>query len=308
MRKVLLFIFILLSINYGCNLYFFNYTLKSFPEVQKTTAFWEGKQTHYNRLFAGHSLSFYAIDDAIISSSFNLSVGGATNVQVYYQLKEILEDDTFKIDTIIVPFGGLSFCDFKTEYYNFRSYYWRDYLNYTEIGKDKKEYFTYLSLQLKAKFIPYTEFYSKKLNQLNQPANNRVSSSGDYSALSTQQQIAAVKTRSTTWLTKRNLLDEISLKYHEKLIDLCNNKNIVLIFIKYPLTKEYATAFGNMLEKENISITPFEAALENTDNCLLLNYRDLYDDHYELFADPLHLNTKGKEAFSNFLNEELRKL
>lgn len=83
-------------------------------------------------------------------------------------------------------------------------------------------------------------------------------------------------------------------QYLYKIIDLCKEKGIVLIGLKYPISNTYYQMIKN---------DDYGAAKILEDNgCPVINLETLYLDHDEYFADQDHLNREGAKAFCKKLS------
>ena len=96
MKRILIFISILIVINITLNFSLFNYGLRNIPDFQNGKKYWSKDKSHFNRLFIGNSLPFYDIDQSLLPNSFNLANNGATYVQTYYLLEKILKSKIIK--------------------------------------------------------------------------------------------------------------------------------------------------------------------------------------------------------------------
>jgi len=86
-------------------------------------------------------------------------------------------------------------------------------------------------------------------------------------------------------------------KYLIKIIVLCNSKNITLIGIKFPITKEYWEIMGH----QDFGIDKFwhEQGLE------IIYLHGLFFDKDQYFEDQDHLNIKGGKLFCEEIHKYL---
>ena len=88
--------------------------------------------------------------------------------------------------------------------------------------------------------------------------------------------------------------------YLEKIIQLCKEKNITLIGLKFPISIEY----WKIIAKNDFGIKKMWIS----HNLEIIDLHDLFFDKDEFFRDLDHMNIKGGELFSKAVLENLKKL
>jgi hypothetical protein len=83
-----------------------------------------------------------------------------------------------------------------------------------------------------------------------------------------------------------------------EMISVCKEKNITLIGIKFPLTKEYIKEMGSMNYGAD--------SLFYVNNLPVYDYQRLYIDKCNYFRDQDHLNNLGAEKFIKLLNKYIK--
>lgn len=106
-----------------------------------------------------------------------------------------------------------------------------------------------------------------------------------------------------------SLLDNMTLRYFLKILDLAKKNHIKIIFIKYPVTKEYdAELIKHNISKEDHYDTLLKEINKVSKDYVLLDYYSDFFDHPEYFGDSDHLNYIGSPILSKKIQEDLREL
>ncbi|WP_323788716.1 hypothetical protein [Psychroserpens sp.] len=87
-----------------------------------------------------------------------------------------------------------------------------------------------------------------------------------------------------------------SMQLQETLVDIirvCKSNNIVLIGVKFPLTK----AYYNVVKDQHFGVD----SIFKANGLKVLNFQSLYINNDDLFVDVDHLNTKGGKKFTELL-------
>ncbi|HAS46886.1 MAG TPA: hypothetical protein DCS93_40750 [Microscillaceae bacterium] len=97
----------------------------------------------------------------------------------------------------------------------------------------------------------------------------------------------------------------LQLKYLKKIIAHCHQKKVQLIFLSFPLHREFYKKIPSTVFKE------FKTTLQPLKQIGHFEHWD-YTTHYqnkpELFYDPDHLNTDGAKAFSQVINIRMKSI
>lgn len=118
----------------------------------------------------------------------------------------------------------------------------------------------------------------------------------NYSKLSSEQKKIACQNRYVLQFENEKMSFK-QKKYLTKIISLCKTKNITLIGIKFPITKEYWEIMGH----QDFGIDKFwhEQGLK------IIDLHDLFFDKDQYFEDQDHLNVKGGELFCKEIHKYL---
>ncbi len=93
-----------------------------------------------------------------------------------------------------------------------------------------------------------------------------------------------------------------SINYYQKTIELAQKNNIEVILIRHPLTNEY---LNNMYPKMKTDVDRLINKLSKKYNLKKFDYRYIFKDNQNLFSDMDHLNENGIHKFSKILMSDI---
>jgi hypothetical protein len=87
----------------------------------------------------------------------------------------------------------------------------------------------------------------------------------------------------------------------DKLISFCENNNIKIVCVRYPLSREYVHY------AMNFDIDSVEKIFQARSGhfSAILNYKDLFSDKPQYFSDVDHLNLEGAIIFTKILKHDM---
>ncbi len=267
-----------------------------------------------NYAFFGDSHIRDGINPQFIERSFNFAYGEENYIEIYYKIKELLQRKDIKIKTIVLQIDPHVFSDkFRT---NKKLSVEEGHYNKAIPLIDDRELKIYgLSNKLRAKFPLIGQGKDLLIHALKPPrieptklgwANNT-----EIFSLFSNESRNNIASKKYNYLFSKNpnLWDNQTLSYFIKTLELAEEKNKKIIFIKYPLTKEY----NNELLKHNPSLENhysklFKLIENTTKDYSFLDYSMDFLNNPEYFGDSDHLNQLGAEVFSKQINEDFKKL
>ena len=102
--------------------------------------------------------------------------------------------------------------------------------------------------------------------------------------------------------TNDKTMNENSLDYYQKTIELAQKNNIEVILIRHPLTNEY---LNNMYPKMKTDVNRLIDKLSRKYNLKKFDYRYIFKDKQNLFGDMDHLNKNGIQKFAKILTNDI---
>lgn len=82
---------------------------------------------------------------------------------------------------------------------------------------------------------------------------------------------------------------------------------IPIVFIDYPVTKQYADEASQDMLKNGFNQNEITNSIISNGN-ELLSYGGIYADSLNYFSDAHHLNKKGRKAFTHVLMNQLNSM
>jgi hypothetical protein len=269
--------------------------LVNFLFLQVGTTVYTGEYDEYSTefrsyLFAdSHGLSLGEAPE--MYGVYNFSASSDSYLDIKRKIKFLIKRTD--IDTIYITADDHTLSKYRERLNNLdRSSFYAspdDFDNYWDFVKEKHIVPRVSFLQPKLGGILLNLIKSEILNTLNgSKRDNKV----EWNDQPEARQLAKAEERYTSQFgdkTKSVIVENALLE----IIEICRNSGIVLVGIRFPLTREYEQLVGgqtfgahNILMDKGVSV---------------LDYRSLYLDQPALFYDQDHLNTDGGFHFSRKL-------
>ena len=262
-------------------------------------------------LILGDSHPQYDLDPIIVGNAYNFSSSGENYIQTFYKLNKILEKKN--VGTIILPIDLQSFSSYRSNIP--ADFYWTKYVDYIEVGRKKGDFFQYFVKYLQAKYIPYLGDGEEIVRQTYQLIFDKLERSDlmygyipQYSNFDEFKNKEELGTKQASFhFYKNNYFDDDLVFYFKKIIDLAAEKNINVILIKFPITKQYYLAAQEFIPIDSYYLN-LGKILEGIRNIQIIDYQKIYFDNDNYFEDTDHLNYKGAVLFSQLLRKDLLNL
>ena len=266
-----------------------------------------------NYVFFGDSHTRYGINPMYIDDSFNFGIPSENYIETYYKFKKILEEDNGTINNIVLEVDLHTFKHkSRPKERLFSDSYYANIVPINEMLQLKyqnvvpiliQEYFPVIGngLDLVGFFITPPTTTSPTSIYLGW-ANN----TGNFSS-SNRSQIANTTYERHFGNDNPNGIEEIRFEYFMKVLEVAKNNEVNVIFIKYPVSKEY----DDFINKNNITKDEYyEFIFANVNDTLgenytVLDYYDVFFEHAEYFFDPDHLNDIGSKNLSEKIQSDL---
>ncbi len=249
-------------------------------------------------LVVGDSHPECALNDSLIDHFMNFGQSGESYFYTYLKTKKILEHNP-TIQTIFVEFNNgqmiknIDPCiwDDKHIMSKFPKYvYGLDFEDYKVLAKNN------LSGLLNAQSLTILSNFSilenenRTMHHLNWGRYNRLTNNGQAKLLELKDLEMKIDSTLAEYAT-------VNIEYLKKLVKVCKERSVKVIFIRSPVHDKYAGRLNEMtfryIQKKHFSKIPF------------LDYQNMKFEDNE-FADAHHLNFLGANKFSLFFNEELK--
>lgn len=249
-------------------------------------------------LFLGHSQTECAVNDALIPKSKNLSQGGEAYFYTYPKLKKLLQDNP-QIKVVFVSFSNnqiekkmddWAFDDIHLNQYFAKYGFLMGKEDFYLIAKYNPSYFFQANLAALEDNIKTIAKRKSLVEKQNWGGYLPIKHS-KLDSLKKVNYIAHMKQNHT------NAISENSIQNLEKMVRLCKNSGVQLIFVRTPFDKDLKKIYNENqfqeIRKKYFANIPF------------WDFRDTPISN-DGFLDYDHLNKKGAEEFSLILNDKIK--
>ena len=104
------------------------------------------------------------------------------------------------------------------------------------------------------------------------------------------------------------MMEQLSVDYFIKTLQLLNKHKIPIVVIKYPLSSVYDDALSSYAVKKEEFYKKVSAIIEKVyPTYVTLDYRGLFFNHAEYFGDADHLNYCGARVLSGQIFKDMQK-
>lgn len=274
-----------------------------YPQLYATDQVIANAPDTFPYLIAGHSRLLRAIDTSLWPEVVKVGTPGESFIETYYKLKYIFEKEKKSPEFVLLPFeiGTFKPNDFR------RSFYWKKYLNFFEVATQKGELAEYIKVCLLAHGFPFRHYYGQQIKSWLKPrdiapnANKTKQSFADYSEAVRRQMIE----EDIALLEVIGMMDPSAAYYLAKTLELCQQHQSKLIYIKCPLTETYKKELEKLAIQQNYPEQKLIQIIEKDKNARLIDLQIDFDNQDHYFFDQHHLNKDGAKAFTQLLQQWL---
>lgn len=264
-----------------------------------------------NYAFFGDSRPTEEIYPEFIPNSFNFATIGETAVETYYKVNRVVNIDDIKVNNIILQIDSHTLSSYaKEDGSNLITDIplYSKFVSYSDISKIRNQSVIGVWLEGNFPFLENGRDFSILIDkpQLPEIILGGVKKYGNFSEMNKTEEAYNRYIELYKWSIDIN---NVSLEYFVKTVELAKEKNINVIFIKYPVSKEYDEALiQNNVSREDHYNKIFTEVDKVLKNYTILDYYSLFANNSDYFYDSDHLNNIGAENFSKKINEDLKKL
>ncbi len=246
-------------------------------------------------LVLGHSQAECALNDSLIQGARNLAQGGEAYFYTYQKLRKLLPENP-QVKTVYLSFSNNQI-EKKMDEWTYDDQHLSNYFPKYSGQMDAEDY--KLLMQHNPKKVMAGELKALK-NNLTFILKNKKSyldnnNWGGYLYLKRNKIDSLLKSNYKAFLKEETSseMSEINLNYLKKIVSLCKESNVKLVFFRTPI---HPKLFDSYDEKtfQNIRIQQFNSIP-------FLDFHDFKLDNDE-YGDFNHLNFKGAATFSEHFN------
>ena len=256
----------------------------------------------YDYLFLGNSHVARGIDTSLIGASFNYGFYGENMSRSYYKLECLLQNSPkgrFKYVLMPAEVGVHTAFMYRFNKYN---YYYNRLIDEREWLSISRDYAYQANYWLDCVFA-YCHFKEvlttrgkkkqKGYGSIDQNSDAENAKNG-YREAHTLIEDNRIET----------IYDPVLMQYVEKAIALCQQNDIKVIFVKYPLSGYFLAATRQIVGDTALDSSPLEE-IAARNGIITLAYESVFASCGEYFLDSHHLNQAGGEALSILLVHDL---
>lgn len=251
--------------------------------------------------FFGDSHPDGDVEVSFIDNAYLFAQGGESYVETYYKLKKILDVDKVKIKNLVLQLDLHTFSikpKSKDKLFQ-QLYFYSKFVDLRDIAKMKDEPLFSLFLQRNIMFLGKgKEFLTNALI-----SSGAIEAFGSPKELTKNAKIAYFDQFGTNPTIE---FSDVVFNHFLDVLRLANEKGINVIFVKYPVSRQYELETEkNGLDKKGYYDKVFAKVDEVLDDYNVFDAYGMFFDNAEYWFDAEHLNVAGAEALSRKLNEGL---
>lgn len=267
----------------------------------------QGKEI--NVLFMGDSHIFHGINPEYLDNSFNYASGAENYIKTYYKVRNVLETDSLKVNTLVLQIDPHTFSTRYTDEDNLLSEYelYHNFITLKEAREITGDGLFNLWLEGNLPVLGNGEEFGILLGGIKLQEINKygwLKSESDYSLKEDKE--AELQRSYDIAFNNQERISNLSFEYYLRTIDLAQKHNVTLVLIKMPLSDDYFTMLKQRnITNENYYETIFEATNKTISHYFVLDYSGEFTEKEYLFGDPDHVNFIGAEILSKQIGEDL---
>ncbi len=227
----------------------------------------------------------------------NFSFNSESYFDVYNKLNHLIRNHS--VDTIYLCVDDHTLSLYRQYWTNAqRSIYFSDYQHYKRYYKTNLRQFLYkkyISIHLPFFDTSHSLILRKRVGALLKREKTRNYDNYDFSKVPVEQRLRRSQQRINTQYPGPEISESLSRCLVE-MISLCEQEDITLIGVKFPLTREFYEELG---DRSYGADSIFKAH-----HLSVYDYKRIFLDSISYFRDQDHLNLKGSELFTELFLKE----
>jgi len=316
-KKIIIFLSILLVV-----ITFINIAYIKFIQPQKIV---ERRWVSYKNLITSMeepAIDFIFFGDSHIEgginplyidgNSFNFAIGGESYTETYYLLKRLVEDNNVKFNNIILQLDLHTFSESVRggKFLFDQIYFYSKFVDIKKMAELKGESLVSVFLRTKFPFLGNGKHFLDSILKLDDLTSMYLGWSNHHKTAYhiDNRQEAAAEAFEHYFPKDSAIIDKDTFEYFLDTLELTKENNINVIFLKYPISKEYYLEIDKNVDINNYYNDIFTEVNKVLDDYVVLDLHDYFFDKGEYYYDPEHLIVDGAEILSKKINEELQKL
>lgn len=277
-------------------------------KAARSDQLWFEAPQQLDLVFLGDSHPRSAINPKIMGPTWvNLATGGEHYTKSYYRFRTLYELQPRQVRAVVIPLDPNGFTSWHADQFA-PEFVWGKYIDFWELGGLREDRWTFMGKWAKARLVPY----AGELRTFNQLRSKRFGfgealASGRFDGLRPARRDHQAREQARAHFEGFDPMDPNQRLGFDLLVEWAEENSIPVVAVSYPLTREYLRVIRDELG-DPVSIVQSSVVddLPRTHPGVLhLDYRESYVDNPEMFADPHHLNQRGRAVFTRKLAEDL---
>jgi len=228
----------------------------------------------------------------------NFAYNSESYFDVYNKLHYL--KDKYQLDTLYLCVDDHTLSMYRQSWTNrHRSIFFSDFKHYTEYYSIAHlDYFLkkYVYFRFPLFDTSHSKVLKEKIGYMLRGEKPRSYDNYDFSEVPEEQRVKRSQQRISTQYPDEEA-SKLLKDCLEKIISLCEDEDIILIGVKFPLTKEFYQELGDRNYKAD--------SMFRVHHLPVLDYSRVYLDSLSYFRDQDHLNHKGSEKFVSLMESDI---
>jgi hypothetical protein len=277
-------------------------------ENEYTTNVAQGSR-HVQCAFFGDSHAQFDVHPRFIPGSFNFGIGGENFIKTYYKIRKIVERDHVIIDRAVLEIDLHSFSTFAQPKNNVLSDFWyfKRFMSYKEIHDITGDPYSIIFVKSQFPFIGRGADFFRLANSKGELYLGWEKHRYNFVDNSAAEREKIARNR-VSMMFSGTMMEQLSVDYFIKTLQLLNRHNIPIVVIKYPLSSIYDGALFSYAVNKDEFYKKVSTLIEKVYPAYVtLDYRSLFFNHAEYFGDADHLNYCGARVLSSQIFQDMQK-
>ncbi|PID93847.1 MAG: hypothetical protein CSA95_06060 [Bacteroidetes bacterium] len=251
------------------------------------------------------------LNPEILGNAFNYASPHELFPHTYYKLKSYIDRPGIQPSCIVFPVDASAFSPGALSTMRFHDY-WVRRLDYLALARECRD-FTYVRHYLAARCCCYLGNYTHGWWSIQALfADFSVMKNGYRPPRDFKRWMDITNKTKAGWERANSFVssyedsrpDSLMTRYFERILQLCEARNIEVFLYRSPLTKEYVESASEFVDYE-----AFDASIDSIVSCYpnvsaIFNYRTLFFQHPDYFFNADHLNPRGADSLTRlFLHD-----
>lgn len=309
--KLLAFAVVFFVINIPVNNAYTRWSRQNFDYEISRKQF-EAALDQISLVFIGDSHVGVGVDATMFEGGHNFAINGENAIEEYYKYKYYL-DRGWKPEVAVIQVDLHTFSGFKSDRF-YDPAFWKQYIDYLELGLLKGEPQTYLIERLIGEFAYMgdlenaIQLFIKPKKPKNIVSGSFLEGIREFSEHNDSKKQEMSATRAARHFEESDYLDSDLLTYFLRLVDLLEAHQVEVVLVSYPVTEWYYEEAEKYFSAEEYYNDIEEGLAENGNQVVILEYLDIFLSRDDLFLDSDHLNAEGAAQFTARFKDDLEAL